>query len=188
MAAPAEEALSGGRFDRCLDVVLGHEGGISDHPADRGGLTNLGITAGTLREAIRRGIVAPSATVRTLTEEQARRIYFALYWTPARCHEFQPPLDLLLFDAYVNHRPASAVRLIQLAVGAAPDGIIGPETIRKANAIGVDMGAAIERYAEARAKLYFAIVDDNPSQRVFLRGWLNRIETLLRAVEVEAIA
>lgn len=35
-------------FERALSLVLKHEGGWSDDPADPGGATNLGVTIGTL--------------------------------------------------------------------------------------------------------------------------------------------
>ena len=32
-------------FDRCLALLLKHEGGFVNHPSDPGGMTNLGVTA-----------------------------------------------------------------------------------------------------------------------------------------------
>lgn len=148
----------------------------------------MGITTATLATAKRRGLVPATVTVDTLTTEQAKRIYFDLYWLPPFCPEFPAPLDLLLFDAYVNHRPGSAVRLIQLAVDAVPDGIVGTETLRKANAIGLDMAKAIERYAGARQALFLCIADDDPSQRVFLRGWMSRVRSLCATAAAELVA
>ena len=34
-------------FQQALRLVLADEGGVSNHPADRGGLTNKGITQAT---------------------------------------------------------------------------------------------------------------------------------------------
>jgi len=49
-AAASAEPLRGlpSRFELCTDLVLGKEGGFSDHPADRGGPTMMGITQATL--------------------------------------------------------------------------------------------------------------------------------------------
>jgi lysozyme family protein len=34
-------------FNKCLDMLLKHEGGYVDHPQDPGGQTNLGVTKAT---------------------------------------------------------------------------------------------------------------------------------------------
>jgi len=44
-------------FDIALQFVLKAEGGYSNHPNDRGGQTNYGITKGTLNDAKRLGII-----------------------------------------------------------------------------------------------------------------------------------
>ena len=88
-------------FDRALSFVLGNEGGLSDHPADRGGATNLGITAGTLARARMAGIVG-TADGRALTRDEAARIYKVLYWRAARCGDIEAPLCVMHFDAAVN--------------------------------------------------------------------------------------
>ena len=31
-------------FDKCLQIILHHEGGYVNHPEDPGGMTNLGVT------------------------------------------------------------------------------------------------------------------------------------------------
>jgi lysozyme family protein len=166
--------VSGGRFERCLAITFGEEGGKANVAGDHGGPTNMGITAATLAEARNRGLVRLGATIDNLRREEAERIYFHLYWTPARCPEFPAPLDACLFDAYVNHRPHVAARLIQAAVGAEQDGIVGPATIRLAHA--AELVGAVNRYAQERTSLYHAIVAADPTQQKFLHGWLNRVE------------
>ena len=185
--------MSGGRFDVCVAKTLGHEGGFVDHKADKGGKTNLGITIATLNQAKAHGIVPFRTSIQDLTVDQAKAIYFRLYWVPARCPDFPAPLDLLLFDAQVNHRPAVAARLIQSAVEADRDGEIGPDTIRRAGAIASSpdrdaMAKAIERYVDARKDFFRRIVANDPTQRVFLRGWLNRVDRIAAQAQAEIAA
>ena len=64
-------------FPYAFQFVLKAEGGYSDHPADRGGSTNYGITIGTLQSLAKRdkawveslGIVLPVKSTATVSEE-----------------------------------------------------------------------------------------------------------------------
>lgn len=174
--------MSGGRFERCLRFVLREEGGYSNDPNDHGGSTYMGITQATLDHARASGWTRVR-WVRDLKMSDVEQIYFHGYWAASRAHEFPAPLDLLLFDAYVNHRPMTAVRLIQAAVLAEQDGVVGPKTLDAAH-ISSPV-AAIERYAFERERLYRQIVKNDSTQERFLRGWLNRVAHVKAAALVE---
>lgn len=119
------------RFETCLAIVLGFEGGFSDDPRDPGGATNFGITRRTL--AGWRGVTPwqnlPVAEVRALGRPEAERIYKALYWDRCNADQLPAGLDLALFDFAVNSGPPRAIAMLQQEVGAMPDGIIGPKTL-----------------------------------------------------------
>lgn len=166
--------MSSTRFDLIVKVIFGREGGKADDPSDHGGPTNMGITHVTLREAIRRGIVRPDATINNLRREEAKNIYFVMFWAETKANLFPPPLDLLAFDAFVQHRPKPASILMQKAVSAVPDGIIGPATLRLAGI--AELEGAVRRYSKARALFYEDIVEQDRTQAKFLRGWLLRNE------------
>lgn len=120
-------------FDKALERILKHEGGYVNHPRDPGGATNLGITQRTLDEARKQmfnGNKLP-ANVRDLTRKQAGDIYWYFYWSPALAlagDNASFALQFQLFDAYVNHSPSTVVKLLQRAVGANDDGVMGPQT------------------------------------------------------------
>ncbi|HDR2279940.1 TPA: hypothetical protein QCH54_004009 [Enterobacter ludwigii] len=59
--------------DEIINGLLEREAGYVNHPSDKGGPTNRGITAKT---ALAHGY----SDVRSLTKEQARAIYEADYW------------------------------------------------------------------------------------------------------------
>jgi lysozyme family protein len=176
--------VSGGRFERCLRFVRqpNVEGGIADDKADHGGRTNAGISTPIFLEAKRRGMTK-AARVDDLTDQEIESIYWALFWIEPKAYLFPAPLDLLAFDAFVQHRPRPAAELMQTAVGAVPDGIIGPKTIDAAHK--VEPVAAIERYAYARERLYREIAKADPTQVKFLRGWLNRAAQVRAAALAE---
>jgi lysozyme family protein len=176
--------MSGGRFERCLRFVRqpSVEGGLADVKGDHGGRTKAGISTPIFLEAKRRGIVK-AERVDDLTDQEIDLIYWAMFWVEPRCYEFPPPIDLLAFDAFVQHHPTPAAELIQAAVGAVPDGVIGPKTIAAAHK--VESVAAIERYAYARERLYREIAHNDPSQVKFLAGWLNRVAHVKAAALLE---
>ncbi len=72
-------------FERALALVLKHEGGYVDHPADPGGATNRGVTRATL--AAWRGRPVSKAEVRALTRLEASAIYRKNYWDAVRADE-----------------------------------------------------------------------------------------------------
>lgn len=175
-------------FEKALSFTFGSEGGISNHPADRGGLTNMGITAGTLHRAYIQRIVGHD-DVRRLTRAEAAKIYEKFYWEPSCADEMPWPLCALHFDAAVNHGLGGAAKLLQRTlskvrgVPLSIDGSIGPKTKRVLYAAIMDMEANARyrrtfctTYLDFREQLFRAIVANNPPQQVFLKGWLNRLE------------
>ena len=171
-------------FDMALNFVVEREGGYVHNPADRGGETNLGITSNALKTAQDLGIVDKSLTVRALTRETVAPIYYALYWTPCRAEGRGYDTALTLFDAAVNHGPKQSIRLFQrglnaLGAGLSDDGIWGNKTEQAAVLAEAyySTGACLAAI-QKRADYYDSIVKNNPSQRVFLTGWMNRLAAL----------
>lgn len=171
-------------FEKCLTVVLSAEGGYSDHPADRGGKTNMGIIKKTLEAAYTKEIVSHN-DIKKLTRAEAANIYKVSYWVPSKAGEMPYPLCLLHFDAAVNHGPGAAARQLQRTVNRIKgpvlkvDGIIGPATIKEARLLAVDsINFFCSELLKTRKEEFESIVKKDPSQKVFLNGWLNRIAKL----------
>ena len=166
--------------DELLDEVIAREGGFVHHPADRGGPTKFGITQQTLSAWL--GRPATVDEVRTLDEETAREIYVARYLAGPRIDTLPPEIVPQVFDMAVNHGPRQAVRILQEVLGLAGwrvdvDGVVGPETRRAAIEAQEQMGPFLANaIADQRANFYRRLIAANPSQRVFLRGWLRRAE------------
>ena len=55
-------------FDKCLEMLLEHEGGFVNHPRDPGGITNLGVTKLTYERWLGRSVTEQE--MRDLTVEQ----------------------------------------------------------------------------------------------------------------------
>lgn len=176
-------------FDKALSFVFGNEGGYSNDPDDSGGATNMGITKSTLDRA-RLEINGLPSSVKDLTRAQAEEIYRMFYWEASHADMLPYPLCTLHFDASVNHGVGGAGKLLQrtinnyalkagLDVRVDVDGAVGPKTL-SALCQCLDLKGNVplicEIYCNEREKYYRSIVENNPSQAKFLRGWLNRLK------------
>jgi lysozyme family protein len=171
-------------FDLALPIVLEHEGGIVDNPDDRGGVTMLGLTKGSLSEYLGRD--ATEADVEAVTEEDARLIYKKLWWDH-QCLDLvgSQSIALCLFDQSVVAGKGFTGRMAQLCVGftgSQVDGGIGPSTIAAINAANENTFlAAFLLHCRAH---YDEIVKNDSTQKKFLAGWVNRLEDLAKRVGV----
>jgi lysozyme family protein len=167
-----------------LDDVIAKEGGYVNHPADRGGPTNFGITQKTLSKYLE--TVVTAETVKALDVETARDIYELHYYRAPRIDRLPPQIQPFLFDCAVNHGPRRAIKFLQEVcneAGYGPltiDGLMGPKTKAQAYACCEELGEwMIVALVEERQMFYVEIVDRNASQSVFLKGWLARARSFL---------
>ena len=84
-------------------------------------------------------------------------------------------LSIALFDTAVNMGVGTSVMILQNILNVTQDGIIGLQTL---SAIENYNGNLVADFLNARELKYETIAQDNPSQGVFLRGWLNRVNSL----------
>jgi lysozyme family protein len=111
-----------------------------------------------------------------LTQDQAEAIYRANYWRWDAIAA--PAIAMKLFDIGVNCGTGTSIKLLQRAVNrlrATPideDGHLGPGTLGAANA--QDPTALMQALCQVQRDHYQALVDNDSSQAVFLKGWLNR--------------
>lgn len=184
-----------GTFQDAHQFTAKWEGGLSDHPADRGGLTAYGATIGFVQEiaatasgknflqAIGVSLPVTRAVMRQLRPGQVAAMFRRERWDALRLDELPFRQAALLYDAAVNHGPAQGVKLSQRGynrcvthgVKLAVDGILGPLS-RKA--LQTDTDKVVREIIQSRREFYEDIVARRPEQGVFLRGWLNRADDL----------
>lgn len=169
-------------FEAAFIFTVGLEGVYSDHPLDLGGATKYGITELVARQWGYEG------NMRDLPLETAKAIYKELYWDKIGLDEIRnPKLQELMFDAAVNHGQGTAVKLAQRAYNILnkktiiADGIMGKNTRRALNSYPYDTQIAF-MFLIVRGGLYKDIVENKPSQKVFIRGWTNRMIKLATKV------
>jgi lysozyme family protein len=168
------------KMEKFLKIILKFEGGFVNHPADRGGVTNKGITQ-EVYDMYRKRMGHPIQTVRYIEDREVAEIYRKSYWERAGCHLVNDErLQLLLFDFAVNSGVSRASKELQKLVGVVVDGDIGAKTAAAVNA--ENQNRLVARYLMVRIEFFYSIVGKNPSQNVFLNGWLNRVERLIEEI------
>jgi lysozyme family protein len=185
-------------FDRCQKFISEAEGGANfdvingkavlkpKNRNDKGGPTKYGITAGSLKRAYSQGLVE-HGDVAKLTKPEADRIYKENYWKPSRAENLPWGLCLVHYDAAVNSGVGGAAKLLQKAINelagadiVAVDGVVGPASL--AAALRADTDALTRKYLDVRERRYNDIAAKDFSQNVFLKGWLNRLIRLRKAL------
>jgi len=162
-------------FRRAVDIVLEHEGGYVDNHADHGGPTKYGLTLHDLKLG---GLSDDVATLKALTQDQARSVYLDVFWTPGHYDELQSDnLAVCLFDQAVLDGTA-AIAGLQTLLDTHPDGVLGPLTVAAANREPNNV-VALE-FLHARVRYYVGIVKADASQIQFLTGWLDRLFDLVK--------
>jgi lysozyme family protein len=173
-------------FETALGVVLIEEGGFSNHPRDRGGATQLGISLRAVRrlDAEKRlplylkeafdvdddGDI-DEADVPGWTREMAVAFYRRFYWDAIHGDNLPWPLSLIVFDSAVNEGVTTAIKHLQRTVRVLEDGIFGAMT-----------RLATERYSKQAPELLFRQMSVNRLDRYrgldeadeFFRGWAGR--------------
>lgn len=193
--------------DDLIDRILEREGGYVDHPADRGGPTNFGITIASLaawRAAEEGGPVVTADDVRALTPAEARQIYRSRYitapgyprlWAERGISAVSSAHGALIeaaIDVGVHSGAAAGVKALQSALGLSLniDGRLGPATVAAFASIS-ERGAieARSRLLIARARALVEIAIGDVDARMFLathpaaqlhnlRGWIARLARL----------
>lgn len=138
-------------FAKSLNFVLKWEGEYSNDPSDPGGETKYGISKRAY----------PELDIKSLTKEDAARIYYRDYWQPLDCDSRPDDLAMSVFDAGVN-----------CGIG------------RVSKWLGEDFQGR-ELTAEefnSRREYYYRVEIRESLRNRFLKGWLNRLNDLRKEV------
>ena len=165
------------KFEQAFEEILGFEGGYSDDPDDRGGKTKFGITEATAKKAGYKG------DMKDLTLDMAKKMYYDLYWKQWGYDKITDHrIAIEMFDQAVNMGPVTANKNLQKAYNLLDrgkagdlkvDGIVGSMTLTYINRYPYQ-NDLMQLLNILQAKYYIEIVESNPSQDKFFRGWLQR--------------
>lgn len=179
-------------YEKCVEFVLSHEGGYSDHEHDRGGATKYGISLRFLRNAninIDDELIINENDILSLSKEKAKSIYKKYWWDKYKYYLIDNiQIAAKLFDFSINMSGKRAHKLIQSAVNKSPgfplkvDGLFGEKTLKEINDSCGTYGYVpllVELKKEA-ISYYTTLVLKNENLKCFLKGWLVRANSTLK--------
>lgn len=141
---------------------------FSDDRYDPGGATWCGLTQRAYN-GWRSSKGLPAQGVRRASDDEIRTIFHDEYWAKARGDDCFAGLDLLMFDIAINMGPIAATRFLQEALGVAPDGWFGLETLGKLRATN-DRASLIQAICAKRFSFWHAL----STWWRFGKGWMRR--------------
>ena len=164
-------------FDKCLHMLLEHEGGYVNNVHDKGGMTNLGVTKKVYDKWIDRE--STEQEMRDLTPDDVAPIYKKNYWDRVKGDSLPSGLDWACFDWAVNSGSGRPAKAVQRAVGATQDGAIGNQTL---GLVAEKDPKFIIDYVYTVRQAFYESLDD---YKHFGRGWSRRnTETLHQAMKM----
>jgi lysozyme family protein len=164
------------KMELLVPTILKWEGGFVNHPADKGGATNKGITIGTFTHYRKqKGLPAPSVDeLKNIANEEWMDILKTLYWDKWQADKLSSQAIANLLVDWVWASGAWGIKYPQQVLGVAPDGVVGAVTLAAVNGYA-DQQELFRQLWQRRLQHFEDIARRDASQRVFLKGWLNRL-------------
>ena len=159
------------KFSEYAPKLLRFEGGFVNHPNDLGGVTNLGVTIQTYRDYC--GQDKTIKDLQNMSYGTWQNIMKDMYWDRCKADEIESQSVAEIVADWCVNSGVSGIKKVQEVLGCKPDGIVGPITLSLINTS--DPHSLFDRIWNARKQFYTNIVKRNPSQKVFMNGWMNRL-------------
>lgn len=172
-----------------INGIIAREGGYVNHPDDKGGPTNYGITLKLYKK------YKSSATIqdlKNLTKSQAYNIYETEFYRNTNIDQlvqFSQRLTEEVLDTAVNMGPSTAIKFLQRSLNAlnmkgqlysdiSADGGIGDNTIEALIGFFSHRGkegelVLLKALNCLQAVRYIELAEANLANESFLYGWLN---------------
>lgn len=165
---------------KLLPFILSWEGGYVNDPVDKGGATNMGVTIGTWRKV---GYDKDGDgdidvdDLRLLSKDDVlNRVLKPHYWDKWKADQIKSQSVANILVDWVWGSGANGIKIPQKLLGLTVDGIVGPKTLAAVNSS--DSLALFNAIKAEREAFLWRIVERDPTQKRFIKGWLNRLNAL----------
>lgn len=177
--------MSANAFLTALQETLRKEGRLADHKADRGGITDYGISLRFLKTLplIDADITGDGHVneddIKALDPATVAKLYRKYFWDFYKLDNINHPrIAVKAFDLLVWMRSVSAVKIIQRGLRSCgktvdEDGILGSQTFRAIEDIRDELRLFAAMRSEAFGHIQLIVAKD-PDQLGFFNGWKNR--------------
>lgn len=181
-------------YYKAIPYTLDFEGGLTEDAADSGGITNFGVCLEFAKDTGDMELFDKNddgtidrKDIKLLKKEDAEAAFKKYFWDKLDLDNIDSDKKaFVVFDCSMNSGIGNAVPMLQKALvnigyNIDIDGKYGPQTKKAFNDAPED--DFCDEYLNVREKFFRMIVDRRPSQKVFLRGWLNRVNQIREIIK-----
>lgn len=156
-------------------LALWEKTGFYNIPGDKGGPTKFGVTLNTYRQFF--GNHKTPEDLKNMSMREWKYIFYYGFWGPCKADQIEnQSLATLIMDVCYMSGRVTAIKKIQRCLGGLQvDGIVGKNTLRVLNEFPED---SFYKIYQMRKDWFNAIVAKDPTQKKFLKGWINRLNSV----------